>query len=99
MSCVTGTSLSHNHWRNRLPLLWAMVSAGLLLAGCTQQQIRYLSDPQQWQQKYTADVAACDAQARHITGSPSDERDQETFQRCMETRGWWQQEPQVQRRR
>ncbi|HEY7496730.1 MAG TPA: hypothetical protein VIH59_37200 [Candidatus Tectomicrobia bacterium] len=78
---------------------WLIVFATLLLTGCTAQQTGYWRDPQAWQQRYAADAATCDAQARQFAGNPADDHTQTMFQRCMEGRGWWQQDPQVQRRR
>jgi hypothetical protein len=78
---------------------WRIVLAALLLTGCSSQQASYVRDPQSWQQKYAADVAVCDAQARQFAWNPADDHTQSIFQRCMEGRGWWHNEPQVYRRR
>ena len=66
---------------------------GLLVSGCTEKQIAYVKDPQQWQQRYATDTMVCDRQAQVITGKAAAPENwpremQDDFVRCMYSKGW-----------
>ena len=70
----------------------SIVIIGLMLLGCTSQQIAYVNDPKQWEQRYSLNAASCEARAREVTGhaTPSDDWYRDVFRQCMEKQGWSQ---------
>ena len=70
-----------------------MVIVGLLAMGCTDKQIAYVKDPQQWQQRYATDASACDSQVQVSTGNAATPENwsremKDDFVRCMSSKGW-----------
>ena len=74
-----------------IPLLIMIV--GLLVSSCTEKQIAYVKDSQQWQQRYATDAMVCDRQAQVRTGQAAapehwSREMQDDFVRCMSRKGW-----------
>jgi hypothetical protein len=74
-----------------IPLLIMIV--GLLVSGCTEKQIAYVKDPQQWQQRYATDASVCDSQVQVVTGNAATPENwsremKDDFVRCMSSKGW-----------
>ena len=61
------------------------------LLGCSDKQIAYVKDPQQWQQRYATDTSVCDRQVTTgKTAAPEDwsQEMKDDFVRCMHGKGW-----------
>jgi hypothetical protein len=61
------------------------------LLGCSDKQIAYVKDPQQWQERYATDAVGCDS--RVITGQAAatenwSQEMKDDFVRCMHGKGW-----------
>ena len=71
--------------------LFFVVIVGLLVMGCTEKQIAYVKDPQQWQQRYATDAMGCDSQVTTGTAAAPENWSREMkddFVRCMSGKGW-----------
>jgi hypothetical protein len=63
------------------------------LLGCSDKQIAYVKDPQQWEQRYAADTKVCDSQVRVSTGNAATTENwspemKDDFVHCMSSKGW-----------
>ena len=70
-----------------------LVIVGLLAIGCTDKQIAYVKDPQQWQHHYATDASVCDSQVQVQTGKAAAPENwsremKDDFVRCMSSKGW-----------